>query len=308
MISNTRIGELISVPYASIILSLLLIIITTACGTDPVATESNSVLDGNGNKSTEIVVVMGSTDLVVGSNRLVFALLDNEGGFVKRESVNVFFHHIIEAEPVLKMDGTASFREWPDNRGIYVIESYFDRAGQWILQASLEMAGDAVKGSTVFEVRSVSKAPSVGSKAPLSLNKTHNTVGSMEELTTDPLPDLDLYSLTIAQALDSGKPLVVVFATPGFCRSVTCGPQVEVIKHLKSVYGNLVNFIHIEVFDNPPEMHVDINSARFSNAMIEWNLVSEPFTFVVGKDGIILGKFEGFVGKDELDLSIKAAI
>ena len=115
MIANTRIGEVISVPYASIILSLLLVIITTACGTDPVATESNSVLDRNGNKATEIVVVMGSTDLVVGSNRVVFALLDNEGGFVKRESVNVFFHQIIEAEPVLKMDDTASFREWPDN-------------------------------------------------------------------------------------------------------------------------------------------------------------------------------------------------
>ena len=150
MIANTRIGEVISVPYASIILSLLLVIITTACGTDPVATESNSVLDRNGNKATEIVVVMGSTDLVVGSNRVVFALLDNEGWFVKRESVNVFFHQIIEAEPVLKMDDTASFREWPDNRGIYVIESYFDRAGKWILQASLETAGDVVKGSTVF--------------------------------------------------------------------------------------------------------------------------------------------------------------
>ena len=130
----------------------------------------------------------------------------------------------------------------------------------------------------------------------------------MEELTTDPAPDLDLYSLTIAQALDSGKPLVVVFATPGFCRSVTCGPQVEVIKHLKNVYGNVVNFIHVEVFDNPLEMRVDINSARFSKTMIEWNLVSEPYTFVVGTDGVILGKFEGFVGEDELDLSIKAAI
>ena len=42
--------------------------------------------------------------------------------------------------------------------------------------------------------------------------------------------------------------------------------------------------------------------------MIEWNLVSEPYTFVVDTDGVIVGKFEGFVGKDELDLSIKAAI
>ncbi|SVE63767.1 uncharacterized protein METZ01_LOCUS516621, partial [marine metagenome] len=178
MIANTRIGELLSVAYPSIILGLLLI--TMACGSGPVATEPASVLDSNRNTTAEIVVIMGSTDLVVGKNRLIFALLDNEGGFVKRESVNVFFYQIIESEPVLKMDSTAVFREWPDDRGIYVVESYFDRAGQWILQASIEMAGETIKESTVLEVSSVSKAPSIGSEAPYSLNKTHYSVASLE--------------------------------------------------------------------------------------------------------------------------------
>lgn len=58
----------------------------------------------------------------------------------------------------------------------------------------------------------------------MSPNKTLYTVERLEELTTDYTPDPDLYQLTIAEALITGRPTVIVFATPAFCTSPTCGP------------------------------------------------------------------------------------
>ncbi|GIT69223.1 MAG: hypothetical protein Ct9H300mP27_03270 [Chloroflexota bacterium] len=43
----------------------------------------------------------------------------------------------------------------------------------------------------------------------------------------------------------------VVFATPAFCVSATCGPQLEILTRLKEKYQDRVNFIHVEAFENP---------------------------------------------------------
>ena len=42
--------------------------------------------------------------------------------------------------------------------------------------------------------------------------------------------------------------------------------------------------------------------------MQEWSLVSEPFTFIVDKNGVITRKFEGFTTSDELVSALKKLI
>ena len=66
--------------------------------------------------------------------------------------------------------------------------------------------------------------PNIGSIPPLSRNKTLQNTGSLEKLTTDFAPDPDLYQITVEDAVATVKPTVVVFASPGFCTSPTCGP------------------------------------------------------------------------------------
>jgi glutathione peroxidase-family protein len=41
-----------------------------------------------------------------------------------------------------------------------------------------------------------------------------------------------------------------------------------------------------------------------SGFLEEWGLNSEPFTFMLDKDGIIVAKFEGFVTLSELEAKI----
>ena len=128
----------------------------------------------------------------------------------------------------------------------------------------------------------------------------------MAELTTDPQPDPDLYRLSIAEAVASGKPLVVAFSTPAYCTTATCGPQLDVIKRLRDRHADRANFIHVEVYDNPHEIQGDLSNARIAPAVTEWGLPSEPWTFIVDADGLVSAKFEGFATRDELEESLLA--
>ena len=44
---------------------------------------------------------------------------------------------------------------------------------------------------------------------------------------------------------------MVVFATPAFCVSATCGPQLSELGKVKEEFGGRANFVHVEVFKDP---------------------------------------------------------
>jgi hypothetical protein len=133
-------------------------------------------------------------------------------------------------------------------------------------------------------------------------------------LTTDFTPDPDLYQLTIAEGVISGRPTVVVFATPAFCTSPTCGPQVDTVSELKELRREDANFIHVELYDNPEEIQGDLSKAILTDLVHEWGLTSIPdwfnesWTFILGRDGRIAQRFEGFATLEELDIALQAAL
>jgi len=91
-----------------------------------------------------------------------------------------------------------------------------------------------------------------------------------------------------------------VFATPKFCSSRTCGPVVDVAQAVQRRFaGSGVRFIHVEVYkDNNP-------AQGFNRWFREWRLPSEPWVFVVGRDGRIKARFEGSVSEAELSAAVR---
>ena len=256
-------------------------------------------------QSAVLNVLLGSLDLAVGENRLFFALLDADGEPVKQDSVALSFAYQDGSETTPEGEITAVFRQWPYDRGVYTAQVSFDMAGTWRMDVDPDIQGQPLVASALVEVGQTSVTPALGSRPPSSQSKTLGDVERLEELTTDPAPDEELYSMTIAEALEAGKPLVVTFATPAFCFSATCGPQVDVIKDVKAVYSGRVNFIHVEVFDNPVEMREDVRLGRLSPVMVEWGLEIEPYTFVIDALGNVSAKLEGFATAEELDEAIE---
>ena len=84
------------------------------------------------------------------------------------------------------------------------------------------------------------------------------------------------------------RPFVVTFATPLYCQTRTCGPVVQVVQSVARRWQRKgVDFIHIEIYkDNDPAKETN----RWVN---EWNLKSEPFTFVVDRTGVIRSAARG---------------
>ena len=205
---------------------------------------------------------------------------------------------------------TAKFVEWPGGTaGVYVSNVSFDRPGRWgALVGIVFLDGTDQIGQAGFLVKPQSSSPQIGAAPPSSRNKTAQSVSDLAEITSSLNPDEDLYQMPIAEALSNGRPAVVTFATPAFCRTSTCGPQVEVVASLKDRYKSEASFIHVEVYDNPKEMRGDFAQGRISPLMQEWGLETEPFTFVLGRDGLVHSKFEGFVTGQELEAALTQAL
>ena len=63
-----------------------------------------------------------------------------------------------------------------------------------------------------------------------------------------------------------------------------------------------VQFIHIEIYDNPDEMKAsgDISIGIQSSQISEWGIKTEPWTFLIENNGTIVERYEGFVSLEEL--------
>jgi hypothetical protein len=279
---------------------------TSAALTQPAATatigpQPTSVVAPAPEKTVRLVVAAG--DFAVGHNRIPFAIL-GEAGPLRRPTAVVSLS--LAGAPGATIRANATFHPWPLAQvGVYAVEVDLDRAGLWTIEAMTTLEdGSSVTGLAQFEVREQSLSPSLGAPAPRTVNKTSADAADLRQISSDPDPDPDLYRLTVAQAIESGLPTIVSFATPAYCQTLTCGPQISVLSKMQDEYAGRVNFIHIEVFDNPAEMGGDITKGVLSPHLAEWGLISEPFTFVLDAQGIVRAKFEGFVTQDELSLAV----
>ena len=146
------------------------------------------------------------------------------------------------------------------------------------------------------------QAPAVGDKAIASRTPTLASAhGDVASLTTANPPDLSLLRYSVADSLAVHAPFVLAFATPKFCTSRTCGPEVDVVQAVQKRFsGSGIRFIHVEIYqDNNP-------AAGFNRWVKEWRLPSEPFVFLVGRDGRIKARFEGSVSTAELAAAVRA--
>ena len=256
-------------------------------------------------------IALASTDLSVGPNRVVFGLIDSQSGPLRDVAAQLYTFHLMGGSPEgPKETAEAVFRKWPVGLGgVYTTQVSFDRPGTWGLAVSVAEADLSIRTTSAsVQVKENSATPAIGSLAPRSIHKTAVDAARIEEITTDLDPDPGLYSSTIAQAIDGGKPLVVVFATPAYCQTSTCGPQLDVVKGLKQQYGDRMSFIHIEIYDNPLEIQGDLSRGRIAPTVTEWNLPSEPWTFVIDGAGIVRAKFEAFTTSQELEEALGAVL
>jgi hypothetical protein len=263
-------------------------------------------------EATGLRIVFGTPDLGPGRSRVSFALFGYDGlvSYPALALTTRFYpagasggYHTVET-------ASLPFHRFPEGgRGIYAGMLDFDRAGLWALDLTVPQA-DGTVAEVLFpvEVKEQAAAPVVGALAPASVNRTAADVAALDELTTASEPKATLYDTTIAAALSAKRPFVLTFASPAFCTNALCGPQVEVLSELEADYGSDADFIHVDLYENPQEIRGDLSLARRTPVLDEWGIHTDEWTFIVGADGRIAARFEGFAPREEVEAALRATL
>ncbi len=289
---------------------LILAAMLTATALVTIACSSSGDNNGAG-----IVASPGNSELVVGPNRFAFGLADENNEPIQgTDGVSVSLQFFFEDE--LKSEQEATFI-WaiPDVTGFFVANVDFDQPGTWRAEATVVRDGSETLVEFPFPVVERGATPIIGDPAPASDNLTLSQEPNILRISSDREPDLSYYELTIAEALDNDRPFVVIFATPAFCATRFCGPVVDNVKEISPAYAGRVDFIHIEPFALDEEgLLVTVEGPTGGmervpvQAVLDWNLQTEPWIFIVDGSGIIANRFEGSASPEELRDALDAVL
>ena len=175
------------------------------------------------------------------------------------------------------------------------------RGGWWGAELAVTVGGERHEGLRIrFFVVEQGAGPAIGDEAPRTRQPVLADGYDIAALSTAQPPNPAMHERTVAEALALGRPVVVAFATPAFCRTRYCGPVLEqVVVPVAERYGGRVEFVHIEPYDLGRLRSEGVFATV--PAMEEWGLATEPWVFVVDAAGRIAASFEGVVSQEELE-------
>ena len=287
------------------------LIVVVGCGSATVTPRPSTGPSAAGSPSVLPQPISG--EFGVGENRVVFGLTDATGtkpvGAPNR-SLSIGYHgpngETIGPAPqtfIWAIQGTV---------GVYVGHANFASAGQWTADLTTEAPGAAKATlSFGFDVKQKTQVLRPGDVAPSVATPTLADVGSdVAKVSSDPKPVPAFYQTSEAAALAAHKPFVLIFATPKFCTSQTCGPTLDKLKPVAAAHPEMT-FINVEpyklTFANG-SLQADLDASGNLvpvEATTAFGLSTEPFVFVVGADGKISSSFELVFSPDEIDSAIK---
>ncbi len=257
----------------------------------------------------DVAVIPGTANHEPGDVRVSFLVVDSEGQVSLLPTARVWMAQALDAQPFLESTAQLERIGVPggaeaDATHIYVAHLRLPEPGTYWLLAEPEGGKEPVQALGNVVVSENDRAPSPGDPAPRSETPTLASAGGdLSKLTTRRPPDMSLLRYSVASSLRAKVPFVVTFSTPKFCSSRTCGPVVDVVEETARRFeGKGVRFIHVEVYEgNDP-------AQGFNQWVREWSLETEPWTFLVGRDGKVIERFEGAVSVRELEEALSAVV
>ncbi len=256
----------------------------------------------------------GSVFVAGRRNRVAFGVIDENAGFVYGKTAvyvarspdapakgpYVAPADVLVTDPPYRSQQAAT--EADPFAAVYAAQVPLARPGSYSVLAVTLVGGRPVAAPSQMKVVSAArdKVPDVGEQAPKVQTDTIASAGGDAEAIDTRRPTSDMHG--DFSKLVGTKPVALLFATPQLCQSRVCGPVVDEALQLRASYGDDVDFIHQEVYaDNDP-------NKGLRKPLQEFNLASEPWLFVVAKDGRITARLEGSFGLDAFEQALKTAL
>lgn len=273
-----------------------------ACGKEPSATATRTSLRDVMNELARqggeraVDAFLAGEDWVQGiNNHLAFGLVRRGGGPIVGTNARIWLAPSpdLSGKPIGPFD--AAWRGYSKPQaggppGVHASEITFDRAGIWTMLVDVRPERTPLLGVAAIQVKEKASTRIPGAKAIPSETPTVDNNRGVNPICTR-TPPCDFHRVTLKQALSLGKPTLFIMATPKFCESRTCGPNLEELITVSQHVGDRATFVHAEVYkDDKPET---IAGFLASPTFKEWGFQSEPWLFVVDRSGTISARFEG---------------
>jgi len=272
------------------------------------------LLKASGAKPAKVVIAPAAQAFDAGANRYPFGVFTRGNEQVDDADVALYFARdedkgrVIGPLPaqVTSLEVKPAYRaagEDPDEaKNVYVVPKVdFDRKGPWVAIAMLK-GKDGLEASRVpSPVVGGGAVPQVGEKAPSIHTPTAAEVGGDLAKIDTRVPHDQMHKVDFADVVGK-EPIVLVFATPALCQSRVCGPVVDVAQQVADEYKGKADFIHMEVYN-------DNDIAKGIRPQLEaFNLETEPWTFLIDRDGVIRDRLEGAYGVPELEAAMRSIV
>jgi hypothetical protein len=187
---------------------------------------------------------------------------------------------------------------------VYGADIPFSKSGKYaVLSATKQSNGTltGAAGNVNVLAKSADPIPAVGSKAPKVHTDTLETAkGDVSKIDTRSPPS-DMHKEDFASVVGK-KPVALLFSTPQLCSSRVCGPVTDIALQMEAKYGKQMTFIHQEVY-------VDNDAQKgLRPPLVQFHLQTEPWLFVVNKQGTITARLEGSIGVREFENAVKSGL
>jgi hypothetical protein len=260
-------------------------------------------------------VALASSQIDVGTNRLAFGVIDQQGQPVYgptavyiapkpgKRAAGPFLApaDVLLTQPRFRSKQAALAGD--PFAAVYAAQVAFPRPGKWDVLVTTEKHGKLSAATAQVDVSpdAADPIPRVGQHAPkVRTDTVADDRGNIANIDTRLPPD-DMHKASFADVVGK-RPVALLIATPQLCQSRVCGPVTDIAVQMEAKYGRRMTFIHQEVYkDNNPRKGL-------RGPLVRLHLRTEPWLFVVNKQGIITARLEGSIGVRAFEQAVRTAL
>ena len=262
----------------------------------PSPTGGVSLENVGGDAASGLEIGDAEAELLQGTSRYAFGLIGPDGPLTGAKAT--VYVGSDPSKPATATVGAVEFSEpGLNDRGLYVASVPFPNAGDYFVAVVAETSSGNFRGGTRVSVKASSKSPTAGQKAPAVKTPTTKAPLYADPLCSRRPKPCTMHALSLDAALKNGKPTVIVFAAPAFCRTELCGPDVEILQGVANRFAAQANFIHVEAYTDA----TNPTDGKLAPPLTSFQFDSEPWLYVIDKDGVVSDRISGAYATNEVE-------
>jgi hypothetical protein len=257
-----------------------------ACGKDQGSSSRPSVSVTSTKPSTQLNMLVASVPVLATTTdeRVALLLLRGQDAVPDSGPVQVLFGKV-EGQTVGTTVGPVTAERHGEGlpRPYYLARATFPAPGNYAIKATVD-------GKDVLAALEAIDPAADGPPRPGQPLTSVATPTPSDHRGVDPIctasPQCPLHDVSLDAALAEKKPLAVLFGTPAFCKTNTCGPVLDVMLAEMKPFADRARFLHVEIY-------TDRTTKTTTPAVDAYKLPGEPFLFLAGADGVVRQRLAG---------------